>query len=98
MLQRHGWFILLATEYWKRLGEFLEQNGWDEVFAPFGAAEDHLGGSENLPPTDKVEHKQIVSSTRKLIKNHAYDKLFAEGAAMSLQEAVNYAIEGPPTY
>jgi predicted ATPase/DNA-binding SARP family transcriptional activator len=62
-----------------------------------GAADVHLGGSKNLPPTNKVEHEKIVSSTRKLLRDQAYDKLFAEGAAMSLQEVFNYSLEGSPT-
>ena len=59
-----------------------------------GAADVYLGGGENLPPTDKVVHEQIVSSTRKLIGNQSYDMYFAEGVAMSLQEAVSSALEG----
>ena len=62
-----------------------------------GSADVHLGGGENLPPTDKVTHEKIVFSTRKLIGDQAYDKWFAEGAALSLQEACNYASEDSPT-
>jgi tetratricopeptide (TPR) repeat protein len=62
-----------------------------------GSSDVHLGCGENLAPTDKVTHEQIVSSTRKLIGDQAYDKWFAEGAALSLQEACNYASEDSPT-
>jgi predicted ATPase/DNA-binding SARP family transcriptional activator len=61
-----------------------------------GSADVHLGGGKNLAPTDKVMHEQIVSSTQKLIGDQAYDMWFAEGAALSLQEAMNYALEGNP--
>ena len=58
-----------------------------------GAAEIHFGGSGTLPPIQKGEHELLVASTRELLGNQAFEQLIAEGAAMSLQEAVSYALE-----
>jgi len=72
-----------------------ESNGNGERAARLlGSADVYLGGAENLPPTDKVVHEQIVSSTRGLIGDQAYDEYFAEGVSMSLHEAQAYALEG----
>jgi predicted ATPase/DNA-binding SARP family transcriptional activator len=91
MEDRIAWVIV-------RFAALAESKGNGERAARLlGSADVHLGGSESLPPTDKVVHEQIVSSTRKLIRDQAYDKYFAEGVAMSLQEAVNYALEVTPT-
>ena len=91
MEDRIAWVIV-------RFAALAESKGNGERAARLlGSADVHLGGIESLPPTDKVVHEQIVSSTRKLIRDQAYDKYFAEGVAMSLQEAVNYALEVTPT-
>jgi len=49
-----------------------------------------------LSPTFRDEHKQLVTSTRKLLGDQVYERLYAEGAAMDLQEAVVYALEEIP--
>jgi predicted ATPase len=55
----------------------------------------HLGeGDVPLSPNFRDEHSKLVTSTRKLLGDQAYEKFFAEGAAMSLQEAIAYALEG----
>ena len=59
-----------------------------------GAADVHLGGISTLPPTYKNEIERLVTSMRKLLGAQAFEQMFAEGAAMSLQEAVAYALEG----
>ena len=80
-----------------RYAALAEAQGDGETAARLlGSADVHLGGGENLAPTDKVMHEQIVLSTRNLIADQAYDNYFAEGAAMSLQEAMNYALEDNP--
>jgi len=58
----------------------------------------HLGdGAVQLSPTFKEEHGELVSAAQKLIGKQAYEKYFSEGATMSLQEAVEYALEGQLT-
>ena len=44
-------------------------------------------------PIFKVEHEKLVSSTRKQLGNQTFEQLWAEGAEMSLEQAVAYAIE-----
>jgi predicted ATPase len=58
-----------------------------------GAADVYLGSSSTLPPTHKEEHERIVSTTRKSLGAQTYNRLFAEGVALSLQEAISYAVE-----
>jgi len=57
----------------------------------------HLGES-NVPlaPAFLEEHNKLVEAARELVGDHLYDRFFAEGAAMSLQEAIAYALEEPP--
>jgi predicted ATPase/DNA-binding SARP family transcriptional activator len=55
----------------------------------------HFGeGDSQLPPVCRDQHSKLVVSTRKILGDEAYEKFFAEGAEMSLQEAIDYALEG----
>jgi tetratricopeptide (TPR) repeat protein len=57
----------------------------------------YLGAGEfPLSPLLRDEHKRLVTSTRKLLGDQVYERLYAEGAAMGLQEAVVYALEEIP--
>ena len=44
-------------------------------------------------PIFKVEHEKLVASTQKHLGNQTFEQLWAEGAEMSLEQAVAYAIE-----
>jgi len=41
-----------------------------------------------------VEHEELIASTQKQLGNQTFEQLWAEGAEMSLEQAVAYAIEG----
>jgi hypothetical protein len=58
-----------------------------------GAADFHLGGNDSLPPSLKNEIAKLVTSIQKRLGEREFKQLFAEGAAMSLQDAVTYALE-----
>jgi predicted ATPase/DNA-binding SARP family transcriptional activator len=65
----------------------------ERVVLLLGAADFHFGGKDNLPPTLKGEVETLMDSTQKHLDDRVFAQLFEEGAAMSLQDAVAYALE-----
>ena len=58
-----------------------------------GAAETQLGGTETLSTAFKGERQKLVASLQNSFGDQSFKRFYAEGAAMSLQEAVAYATE-----
>ncbi len=58
-----------------------------------GAAETQLGGTETLSTAFKVDRQKLVASLQNSFGDQSFKQFYAEGAAMSLQEAVAYATE-----
>jgi tetratricopeptide (TPR) repeat protein len=46
-----------------------------------------------FPPLYQDDHDSLLDTTRELVDPQAYEKLWNEGAAMSLEEAIDYALE-----
>ena len=60
----------------------------------FGAAESLLGPlPERLVPPDRKEYERAMGTLRSSIDEHLYRRAWAEGRAMSLEQAVAYALE-----
>jgi len=52
-----------------------------------------LGDTFRAYQTIQIEHELLVTSTRKHLGNQKFEQLWAEGAEMSLEQAIVYAIE-----
>jgi non-specific serine/threonine protein kinase len=57
------------------------------------AVDEHIGDKINSSPTLQREHKKLVSSTQEHLGQQVFEQLWAEGAEMSLEQAIAYAIE-----
>ena len=63
----------------------------------FGAAEalrEAIGAP--LPPSGRDDHEREVAAARAHLDEHAFVQALAEGQAMSLEQAIAYALEGAP--
>ena len=79
----------------ERFAALAESSGRVERATRLLAAADAQHGSGDIPlsPTRRAEYESVVTSVRKLLGDQAFEQLWAEGAAMGLQEAVAYALE-----
>jgi len=93
-------FVKLGNEdsiVWafERFAALAELTGRLEMATRLLAAADAQHGRGDIPlsPTRRGDYEDVVTSVRKLLGDQAFELLWAEGAAMSLQEAVAYALE-----
>jgi hypothetical protein len=60
----------------------------------FGAQSGMVGYLMNiLPPVERLEYEQAVACVRSTLSDDAFSTAWAEGQAMSLDQAVAYALE-----
>lgn len=83
------------ADSFERLAEVALAQGFpDRAARLFGAAEelrDHI--EYHLPPIYRQEHEKGATSARERLGTETYDSLRAEGRAISLEEAIAYALE-----
>lgn len=86
------WGIALGLTRWATLQSGRGQ--WDRATRLFGAAEalrEETGADVEAP--DRAEYERNLASARAQLGEEAFAKAWAEGRAMSMQEAVAYAFE-----
>jgi predicted ATPase len=67
----------------------------DKAARLLAAVDAHIGEDfRQFSPLLIGEHERLVTSTREHLGNRVFEQLWAEGAEMSLEQAVAYAIEG----
>ena len=67
----------------------------DKAARLLAAVDAHIGEDfRQSSPLLIGEHERLVTSTREHLGNQVFEQLWAEGAEMSLEQAVAYAIEG----
>jgi hypothetical protein len=60
----------------------------------FGAQASMVGYLMNIiPPMERLEYEQAVTSVRKVLGEPAFNAAWAEGQAISLEQAGAYALE-----
>jgi tetratricopeptide (TPR) repeat protein len=79
----------------ERFAALAGSTGRDEKAAPLLAVVEAQFGEDfrQFSPLLIGEHERLVTSTREHLGNQVFEQLWAEGAKMSLEQAVAYAIE-----
>jgi hypothetical protein len=85
----------LATDTLSVLAQVESARGqWERAARLFGAVEAHLRSvGSNVPPEAREAYERDLSATRAELGESAWERLSRGGAAMSLEEVINYALE-----
>jgi predicted ATPase len=98
-ISREARYVQLAVDCLELLAEVASRAGeWERAAYLFGAAEARFAAiGTHLEPAAREEYESALAAARAQLDEGAWQRAYREGAAMSLEEAIDYALQEEPT-